>query len=293
MLENRTMTTSSMLPQRSTQLLGLVVGALGLLAFSSGCVGAQEEPEPESIGATSQPLGTLLSFLNIYTNRIEMGLQHAAYTGFFNLRYGIGPTSYTTATSYTGLFNLDGLYAGASYSLYARECDGSAFRGWSSTCGAWTDAYTAYVPALGSTWGYAPTYAADGLAVAYGAGSYLVGGVTTALPICSAYVDGSQFVGYWNAGSCYYGVGGVAYNTAAAHVLLTVPDNAAWQPFTYGVLTHGALRAGFYGGNPLYACRAQYQGAYVPGYIDGNACAINWAGQFYRVPAAAAQVLTW
>ncbi len=296
MVENRTPIAAPLPPRLSARRAGLSLFALGLLVSASGCASAVGDAgdEPESVGQTSQALGGIVSFLNTYTNgRIELGLQHALYNkGFFNVKYGLGGGAFSTTTNYNGLFAIDGAPAGAPYTFFARECDGAVYSPWSAQCSPWTQGYTAFVPYAGTTWASFPGCGADGLAGAYGVGSYLVDGVQTPLSLCSAFDGGSQYIGYFDGGACNYGASGLAYSAAAAQVLLTVPSGATWRPYSYGLVPHTALRAGWYNNAPLYACRTQLQGAYVPGWTYGDTCNVSWAGRFHAAPASASNVLS-
>jgi hypothetical protein len=303
MVENQTM-TAPRLTQSTAQMVALVLGAIGLLTFSSGCVGAPDETTdtPESLGAAAQAwegAAGIVSYANPVPYGVNVGLTHVAYPdGVFNLRYGIAGGSYTTLGGYSGAFNLTGLTPYAPYNIYARECaSGAIGYGYSAAtnCGAWAPVPTPFVPGASAfgPWIYGASASAVALSGAYAAGYTTVAGAQVGVPLCSAYVGGAsaaQYIGAWDNGACYYAAGGVAYNTANAYVLSGVPSYANWVPYS-PTLAANVLYAGYAYGAPIAACRAACATGYVTGYASAGSCITGYGGAYNAVPLSSAYVL--
>jgi hypothetical protein len=297
MIKSRIASTTAPRQKGAALASWFCAGASGLMLLSAGCGGAPVETleGEESVGHTEQAVtGSVLDYVKTIDHRFELGLNNInGYAQpYYNIRYGILGAQQSTATNYGGRFYLDGATAGVPYTFSARACNGYGWGGgWGSSCTDWSAPYDAFVPYAGSKWGYSDTIGADGIAAAWGAGYYPDNGANVALPICSAYGDGDQYLGYWNAGGCSVGYGGDLFTYPSAQVLLEVPSSAYWSPYSYGVTPHSAMKGGYYQGRPLYSCRTLYQGAYVPGWTSGNACTIGWDGGYYMAPSSASQIL--
>ena len=302
MIDYRNVSAASSPPGRSTRGRGAlslaleVLGALGLFALA-GCSAAPVDATAgddaeESLGQASEALGVIIDGVQVVSGRVTFALNNVySYANpYYNIRWGIVGGSLTTTTIYGATFAMDGLVAGASYTFAAQACDGYAW-GWGNTCSAWATPVTVFMPYAGSTWAYSAAYPTGGLPAAWGAGYYVNNGANVALPLCSALGTGGQYLGYWYDGGCSLGYGGAPYTYPNAQVLLNVPASATWSAYTNGFVPHGALRGGYYGGSSLYACRASYLGAYVPGWTTGGACNITWNGAYYAAPASASQIL--
>jgi Protein of unknown function (DUF3421) len=297
MINNRIASTASPHAKSAALAPWFCGGALAVIMVCGGCGGAPAEAleGEENVGQTEQAvLGSVLDYVNTCDRGFELGLSnvYSYKRPYYDIRYGILGSPLSAATSYGAQFYVDSPALGAPYTFSARACDGYAWGGgYGNPCSDWSAPSIALKAYPGSSWQYSGAVDADVLAGAWGAGYYPVDGANVPLPICSAYADGGQYLGYWYNGACGLGYGGAVYTLPSAQVLLSVPSNAYWSPYSYGFIPHNAMRGGYLGGSSLYSCRTLYQGAYVPGWTSGYGCNIAWEGGYYTAPASASEIL--